>query len=1043
MSTFQLQSSEMLARLKPFGITFEKSLNDLIRGIRLHSKDSPEALLTFMDNAIQECKDELATTDLEVKATAVLKLAYLEMYGYDMSWCNFHILEVMLSAKFQHKRIGYLAASQSFKSERELLILATNQFKKDLNSHNHVEIGLALSGIATIVTPNLAKDIVDDIVMKLSHLKPYIRKKAVLALFKVFLQYPESWKLAAPRVIEKLDDPDVSVVSATITVVCEILKQNPSAFLGYLPKFFTILEDTANNWLIIRILKLFQSLLKIEPRMKKRIMPSIVGLMTKTDATSLIYESINCIVDGGMLAPDSSRDKEVAKLCVEHLLRFFERQDANLRFVGLLALIKILKIYPSFIRKNTDIHHAIRLSLDAGDLIIKRKALEICHYLVTEDNIAEVVKSLLLQLLPQNTSSYCPESFKIEITNKVLEIAATDNYANIPNFKWYVTVLKELVNLTILADASSIDSKVALSSRNKKILAQKIGAEFKSLAMKVPSVRPFLMSRVVLELTNSLFLLQTCPSLLDDLYWIMGEYTEAFGFEVTIDEDLEFDQTLSLSQKVTAFNNFSNAYMRKKAGGDHLSFALSDEIVKLEDPNVITSFIDLLVKLYSAIVTDYVALYSVSGEMDTSKVCELGYFLRKLIHFLENWELSPSYEVQEACLPWIEFLKLCSDAMGASKLGGIAKLEREEIEYYTKRQVEEQAAHESDTDGSESDDDESEDDDDDDDESEEDDDEEEEEEDEEDEEEEEDGDDGLDTEETNPKLDASDSTNGFTNESKSPETSTSEAEVPEKLPLPALMTEVLSSFFKSYHLNPVSANAQSRIPLPKDLDLDTQIHHPPAFCLEPIEYVSSGDSSDEEDTSLVSEATDTETLAKDRLERLKDDPYYIMPSKKKPSKKAKASSTSLPADVASSEATKLDLSNTFSKPKKARKEKVLILTEDTFGDEPAVEKAVAPKVEKKKKNRLIIDSVNLGNLTLGTSDNEKESHKDFEYEVNLEAMRTQLAEKASKPKKKKKPKKEALNTELTESVEETSAKSPSPVVPAKTKKKKKKAVIVD
>lgn len=118
MSSFQIQNSEVLARLKPFGILFEKSLNDLIKGIRAHSKDSPESLAKFLDAAIQECKTELYSTDLETKAMAVLKLAYLEMYGFDMSWCNFQILEVMSSNKFQQKRIGYLAAIQSFKMNK-------------------------------------------------------------------------------------------------------------------------------------------------------------------------------------------------------------------------------------------------------------------------------------------------------------------------------------------------------------------------------------------------------------------------------------------------------------------------------------------------------------------------------------------------------------------------------------------------------------------------------------------------------------------------------------------------------------------------------------------------------------------------------------------------------------------------------------------------------------------------------------------------------------------------------------------------------------
>lgn len=66
----------------------------------------------------------------DVKATALLKLVYLEMYGHDMSWASFHILEVMSSVKYIQKRVGYLAAVQSFRSDTEVLMLATNLLKK-------------------------------------------------------------------------------------------------------------------------------------------------------------------------------------------------------------------------------------------------------------------------------------------------------------------------------------------------------------------------------------------------------------------------------------------------------------------------------------------------------------------------------------------------------------------------------------------------------------------------------------------------------------------------------------------------------------------------------------------------------------------------------------------------------------------------------------------------------------------------------------------------------------------------------------------------
>ena len=61
-----------------------------------------------------------------------MKIIYLEMFGYDMSWASFHVLEVMSSSKYLQKRVGYLGAMQSFRPETEVLMLATNLLKKVL-----------------------------------------------------------------------------------------------------------------------------------------------------------------------------------------------------------------------------------------------------------------------------------------------------------------------------------------------------------------------------------------------------------------------------------------------------------------------------------------------------------------------------------------------------------------------------------------------------------------------------------------------------------------------------------------------------------------------------------------------------------------------------------------------------------------------------------------------------------------------------------------------------------------------------------------------
>lgn len=44
------------------------------------------------------------------------------MLGYDISWAGFNVIEVMSSSKFTYKRIGYLAASQSFHEDSEVSI---------------------------------------------------------------------------------------------------------------------------------------------------------------------------------------------------------------------------------------------------------------------------------------------------------------------------------------------------------------------------------------------------------------------------------------------------------------------------------------------------------------------------------------------------------------------------------------------------------------------------------------------------------------------------------------------------------------------------------------------------------------------------------------------------------------------------------------------------------------------------------------------------------------------------------------------------------
>lgn len=79
--------------------------------------------------------------------------------------------------------------------------------RQDLSS-NPADIAVTLNGIANIVTPDLARDISPELIAMLNHSRPHIRKRAVLALYKIIVKNPETIGAARHRMEEKLDDPD-------------------------------------------------------------------------------------------------------------------------------------------------------------------------------------------------------------------------------------------------------------------------------------------------------------------------------------------------------------------------------------------------------------------------------------------------------------------------------------------------------------------------------------------------------------------------------------------------------------------------------------------------------------------------------------------------------------------------------------------------------------------------------------------------------------------------------------------------------------------
>ncbi|CAH8624763.1 unnamed protein product [Schistosoma rodhaini] len=464
------------------------------------------------------------------------------MLGYDTSWAVFNIVEVMSSQKFTFKRIGYLAASQSFHSGTDVLMLATNLIRKDLMSCNLYDAGIALSGVACFINPDLATDLYSDILSLMNSPKPYLRKKAVLLLYKVFLNYPEALRICFPQLKDKLDDPDPGVQSAAVNVICELARKNPKNYLSLSPIFFKLMTTSSNNWVLIKIIKLFGTLTPLEPRLGKKLIGPLTNLIHSTSAMSLLYECINTVV-AVLISISSGIPSHQAsiQLCVQKLRILIEDSDQNLKYLGLLAMRKILLYHPQSVQPHKDL---ILGCLDDKDESIRLRALDLLHGMVSKTNLMDIVKHLMIHI--GNSSSGL--HYRNELLSKVVYICSQDNYRNVTSFEWYVTVLVEL---------ASIDG-----IRNGDLLA----AQLIDVSIRVPTVRTFCVEQmaILLDISQSLTSGGKQNAIQETLRaaaWICGEYADSLNNpEQTLNSivsiALELPGLSSSIQAVLIFNAF-------------------------------------------------------------------------------------------------------------------------------------------------------------------------------------------------------------------------------------------------------------------------------------------------------------------------------------------------------------------------------------------------------------------------------------------------------------------------------------------------------
>lgn len=499
-----------------------RNLNDLIRNYLNAKANGTEE--QYMANTISSLQEEARTYSNEENVNTVQQMIFVNMLGYDTTWGDFTVLEVMTIEDYSAKRIAYTAAAQMWNSNSDVVLMATNRIQRDLTSVNTLLTSCVLTSLPPYLTSSLASGIAHDVISLMTSAKPYIRQKAIMTFYHICLRYPDALKPGFVTLRAKLDDDDPSVVFAALTVISELCQHNPSNFVPLIPTLHKMLLNSTSNWVTLRLITILKMLCQAEPRLPKKLITPFTNILDTTSSITLLFECVRSIIEIPIT------NTVLLTYASQRMQAFLEHQDVNLRFLCLTLFIKLMQIQPKLVSQHKEL---ITQCLDSEDEEIRLMALDLLAALANSKTIDGIVAKMFMHFKESKN-----QHFKNQIVTRIIEICSKADYALISDFDWYINVLMDFI------DEGGLP--------NYDLVAD----QFLDLALRVPVTRPLLVQELSKLFADTRY--KNESKLLLAASHIVGDYSENSEYF----ESILHPQVVQMSERVqsscisTAFKLF-------------------------------------------------------------------------------------------------------------------------------------------------------------------------------------------------------------------------------------------------------------------------------------------------------------------------------------------------------------------------------------------------------------------------------------------------------------------------------------------------------
>lgn len=306
------------------------------------------------------------------------------MLGQDASFAYIKAVELCASTSIIQKRVGYLMAYLCLSPTHEFRFMLINQLQRDMKSSNQLETCAALAALCKLATEDMVPAVIGDVLKLLNHEMELVRKRAVIAMHRLY-QLDKSFMIGhASEIRRALCDKDPSVMGGTLPLLLAMVRDDIAGFKDLVPSLVSILKQIIEHrlpkdydyhripapWVQMHLLRILAVLGKGDQSSSEEMYEVLGDVMKRADTGinvgyAIVYETVKTITS---IYPNPI----LLDAAATAISRFIRSDSHNLKYIGVKGLAEIVKEYPKY---AADHQMAVIDCLEDPDETLKRKTV--------------------------------------------------------------------------------------------------------------------------------------------------------------------------------------------------------------------------------------------------------------------------------------------------------------------------------------------------------------------------------------------------------------------------------------------------------------------------------------------------------------------------------------------------------------------------------------------------------------------------------------------------------------------------------------------